>query len=222
MKPIARLLKMDLPKGQSAFLWGARKTGKSTFLRAQFPNSLVFDFLQTDLFIEFSGSPFLLRQQVLAKDEAVLAQPIILDEVQKVPQILDEVHWLIENKGFSFILCGSLQIRDLNLQQTDLVYLSACESATGRLYRGEGIMSLQRSFLLAGSNSVIANLWRVEEQVTGDVTMSFFKLWSKGELGKSEALRQAQLATIKALKEDQLYEPHPYFWAAPVLTGMPN
>ena len=90
------------------------------------------------------------------------------------------------------------------------------------LYRGEGFMSLQRSFLLAGSNSVIANLWRVEERVTRDVTLGFFQLWSKGDLRKSAALRQAQLATIKALEEDSLYVPHPYFWAAPVLTGVPN
>jgi len=48
-----------------------------------------------------------LREQILAKDATILKNPIILDEVQKVPQVLDEVHWLIENKGRSFILCGS-------------------------------------------------------------------------------------------------------------------
>ena len=107
MKVIERTLKIDLPQRQSAFLWGPRKTGKSTFLKRHFPQSLVYDFLKTDLFFEFSRQPSLLRQQLSAVDESVLQHPVILDEVQKIPQILDEVHWLIENKGIRFILCGS-------------------------------------------------------------------------------------------------------------------
>jgi len=107
MKIIDRILNIELPPRQSAFLWGARKTGKSTYLKKNFPDSLVFDFLKSDLFIEFSKNPSLLREQLLAQNEAVIGHPVILDEVQKVPQILDEVHWLIENKGFQFILCGS-------------------------------------------------------------------------------------------------------------------
>ena len=107
MQIIQRILNIDLPPRQSAFLWGPRKTGKSTYLKARFPQSLVYDFLQTELFLEFSKRPSLLREQLLAKDDEVLNYPVILDEVQKVPQILDEVHWLIENKGVSFILCGS-------------------------------------------------------------------------------------------------------------------
>ena len=98
---------MALSPGQSAFLWGPRKTGKTTYLKDRFPQSLVFDFLKTDLFMEFSKRPALLREQLLAKDEKVLQHPVILDEVQKIPQILDEVHWLIENRGLNFILCGS-------------------------------------------------------------------------------------------------------------------
>jgi predicted AAA+ superfamily ATPase len=107
MEKIKRLLNIDLPPRQSAFLWGPRKTGKSTYLKERFPHCLVYDFLQTDLFLEFSKQPSLLRERLLAKGNDVLNYPVILDEVQKVPQILDEVHWLIENKGLRFILCGS-------------------------------------------------------------------------------------------------------------------
>ena len=107
MKIHPRILNIDLPPQQSAFLWGPRKTGKSTYLKAKFPASLVYDFLKTDLFLEFSKRPSLLREQILAKDEDTISSPIILDEVQKVPQLLDEVHWLIENKGLRFIMCGS-------------------------------------------------------------------------------------------------------------------
>ena len=107
MRTIDRILKLDLPSRQSAFLWGPRKTGKSTYLKAKFPQSRVYDFLRTDLFLEFSKKPSLLREQLEAKGEDALRYPVILDEVQKIPHILDEVHWLMENKGFSFILCGS-------------------------------------------------------------------------------------------------------------------
>jgi predicted AAA+ superfamily ATPase len=107
MKNITRILDMKLPDKQSAFLWGARKTGKSTYLREKFPDSIIYDFLKTDVFFELSKNPSLLREQLLAKKAHDLKAPIVLDEVQKVPQSLDEVHWLIENKGLRFILCGS-------------------------------------------------------------------------------------------------------------------
>jgi len=107
MKNITRVLDMNLPDKQSAFLWGARKTGKSTYLREKFPGSIVYDFLKTDVFLELSKNPSLLREQLMAKEAAQLKKPIILDEVQKVPQLLDEVHWLMENKGLRFVLCGS-------------------------------------------------------------------------------------------------------------------
>lgn len=104
---LTRLLNIKLPKGQSAFLWGPRKTGKTTFLSAAYSESLRYDLLQTDIFLEFVKRPFLLREQLLAVSPKQLKAPVIIDEVQKVPQLLDEVHWLIENKGLRFILCGS-------------------------------------------------------------------------------------------------------------------
>jgi predicted AAA+ superfamily ATPase len=120
MESIKRILQMTLPAGRSAFLWGARKTGKSTYLRERFPQSLIFDFLDTDLVLEFSKRPALLRDQLLAQDATVLKYPIILDEVQKVPHILDEVHWLIENRKLQFILCGS-SARKLKRGQANLL-----------------------------------------------------------------------------------------------------
>jgi predicted AAA+ superfamily ATPase len=107
MVRLERALKIALPPNQSAFLWGPRKTGKSTYLRSVFPDSLAFDLLQTDLMLEFAKRPALLRERLLATPPEKLRSPVILDEVQKVPQLLDEVHWLIENRGLSFILCGS-------------------------------------------------------------------------------------------------------------------
>ena len=107
MEKVRRLLNIRLPIDQSTFLWGPRKTGKSTYLKSRFPESIHYDFLKTDLVLELSKRPSLLREQLLARDQDLLSRPIILDEVQKVPHLMDEIHWLIENRGLRFILCGS-------------------------------------------------------------------------------------------------------------------
>ena len=120
MDPIQRTLKVDLPPGQSAFLWGPRQTGKTTLLRQAFPGSLWYDLLRTDLFLDLTRSPSLLREELLAAPEESLRHPVILDEVQKVPHLLDEVHWLMENRGLRFVLSGS-SARKLRRGQADLL-----------------------------------------------------------------------------------------------------
>ncbi len=105
---LKRCLEMHLPQGQSAFLWGARKTGKSSYLKATYPHSTYYDLLNTEEQLRLSKAPHLLRQEILALVQANGTQfPVIIDEIQKVPSLLDEVHWLIENAGVAFILCGS-------------------------------------------------------------------------------------------------------------------
>ncbi len=102
-----RILKMHLPAHQSAFLWGARKTGKSTYLAENFPDSITYDLLKTDELMRLMANPHLLREELLAATAQELQYPVIIDEIQKIPLLLNEVHWLIENKKISFILCGS-------------------------------------------------------------------------------------------------------------------
>lgn len=105
---LKRYLQLDLPKKQSLFLWGARKTGKSTFLKETFKNSLYYDFLKSDTYLYYSRAPHLLREEVINLPQEKISHPIIIDEVQKIPEILDDVHWMIENiPDASFILCGS-------------------------------------------------------------------------------------------------------------------
>ena len=107
MKTFKRYLKLELPQGQSAFLWGARKTGKSYFLKHRFPQCQYYDLLKTEEYWRLLREPQLLRSEILALEPEKLICPIIIDEVQKVPQLLNEVHWLIENSQAYFILCGS-------------------------------------------------------------------------------------------------------------------
>ena len=102
-----RMLTITLPKGRSAFLWGARQTGKSTFLRAHFGQSHYINLLEFDVFEQYSKNPPYLREVVRGLAPELRQQPIIIDQVQKVPALLDEVHNLIEAEGVQFILCGS-------------------------------------------------------------------------------------------------------------------
>jgi len=115
-----RLLKMELEKGQTAFLWGARKTGKSFYLAKYYPDSLYYNLLKTDVYIRLLKEPHLLREEVLALDKETLSKPIIIDEVQKIPMLLDEVHYLIENSSAYFILCGS-SARKLKIEGANLL-----------------------------------------------------------------------------------------------------
>ena len=102
---IERYLNLDLSEGQSCFLWGARKTGKSTFLKQYFPDSLYIDLLQADIYQIYSKHPNRLREEIRS---GISQSIIIIDEVQKIPLLLDEIHYLMEsNKSLQFILCGS-------------------------------------------------------------------------------------------------------------------
>jgi len=104
-----RILDLKLSSEETCFLWGPRQTGKSTLLRTLFPNAKVYDLLLSDQYRRFIADPSILRQECEAKgiNKSNQKTPIIIDEVQKVPELLDEIHWLIENRGLRFILCGS-------------------------------------------------------------------------------------------------------------------
>lgn len=103
MKKISeRLFTLKLPNGKSAFLWGPRKAGKSYWVNHHLKNFILIDLLKTDIFAEYITKPNLLRERY--SEESRL---IIIDEIQKVPALLDEIHWLIENKNCQFLLTGS-------------------------------------------------------------------------------------------------------------------
>jgi CHAT domain-containing protein len=93
------------------------------------------------------------------------------------------------------ILTGE-EVAELDLGQTELVVLSACETARGELAGGEGVFSLQRAFGLAGVRTTVASLWKVDDAATAVLMSEFYaNLWQK-KLSKLEALRQAQLAVL--------------------------
>ena len=97
-----------LPKAgvESFFLWGARQTGKSTLLRQTYKDARWVDLLKSEEFRRYLAHPEFLREEIQATATDP-RQQIVIDEIQKVPALLDEVHWLIENHGLHFALCGS-------------------------------------------------------------------------------------------------------------------
>ena len=122
----------------------------------------------------------------------------------------------------------ALEAAELELDQVELVVLSACETGRGQVAGGEGVLGLQAHFQLAGAHAVVASLWRVPDEETHQLMREFYRrVWSADGVSKAEALRQAQLWMLGNLKdrggvvrpEAPQGPPLPYYWASFVLSG---
>lgn len=101
---IERIIQLSDSKEDSVFLFGARQTGKTTLLLKLFPNNRFYDLLETNTYERMRRNPSLLRQELADAKEGEI---IIIDEIQLIPELLNEVHWLIVRQGLHFILSGS-------------------------------------------------------------------------------------------------------------------
>jgi len=116
-----------------------------------------------------------------------------------------------------FLTC--LEIFRMNIP-ADLVVLSACETARGKVCRAEGIMGLTRAFMMAGAPRVLCSLWKVDDEATKTLMVKFYELWNPKE-GKG-------LPAVTSLKRAQKFVrshdewKHPHYWAAWVLWGLPD
>ncbi len=91
-------------EGKSAFLFGPRLTGKTYLLKKTFPQAPYYDLLRSDMFLRLSLRPSILREELTNHPPGTT---VVIDEIQKLPLLLDEVHSLIEEKGLRFIMTGS-------------------------------------------------------------------------------------------------------------------
>jgi len=101
---------------------------------------------------------------------------------------------------------------NLNLDHTELVILSACETGLGTVKNGEGVYGLQRAFKVAGAQTIILSLWRVDDRTTQKLLYYFYQGWLKHQ-DKQKAFKDAQIK----LREEYLY---PYYWAAFIMVGV--
>ena len=101
----------------------------------------------------------------------------------------------------------------MDLLDTELVVLSACETGLGEVKVGEGVFGLRRAFVLAGARTLVMSLWSVPDEATRLLMEDFYRRLLAGE-GRAEALRNAQLALRRKY-------PHPYYWGAFICHGDP-
>lgn len=101
---IERVLKITDVKEESVFLFGARQTGKTTLLLELFPTCKFYDLLESDTYERLRRNPALLRQELSNTKNGEI---VIIDEIQLIPELLNEVHWLITRQNIHFILSGS-------------------------------------------------------------------------------------------------------------------
>ena len=107
----------------------------------------------------------------------------------------------------------ALEASGLNLSGTKLVTLSACDTGVGEVRDGEGVYGLRRSFLLAGTETLVMSLWPLSDYIARETMVAYYAGLRNG-LGRGEALRQAKLSMIK-----RKVRQHPYYWASFIQSG---
>jgi CHAT domain-containing protein len=105
------------------------------------------------------------------------------------------------------------EVAQMDLRGTQLVVLSACETGVGDVQNGEGVYGLRRDLVLAGAETQVASLWKVEDDATKDLMVEYYQRLLKGE-GRSAALREAQRTMMNSAERS-----HPYYWAGFVPIG---
>lgn len=107
----------------------------------------------------------------------------------------------------------ALELAGLDLLGTQLVTLSACETGLGDVQRGEGVFGLRRALVIAGAESQVISLWKVDDETTESLMVDFYQRL-RADAGRAEALRQAQLRLLADRKLG-----HPFYWAGFILSG---
>ncbi len=129
---------------------------------------------------------------------------------------LDSAIYLTPGSGEDGALTAG-EVLTLDLRQSELVTLSACESNLGELSGGDELLGLTRAFFTAGAPAVISTLWLVDDQATSQLMAAFYRAWQRDGVGRAEALRMAQ----EELRQSEDYA-NPYYWAAFTLSGDPS
>jgi CHAT domain-containing protein len=109
----------------------------------------------------------------------------------------------------------ALEAAGVNLWGTKIVVLSACETGLGEVRNGDGVYGLRRALVLAGAESQVMSLWKVDDIVTRDLMVDYYTHLQAGD-GRAAALRQVQLQMLRNVRKNRT---HPYFWASFIQSG---
>jgi CHAT domain-containing protein len=178
---------LDLPyAGQEATAVGGMIKGSKVFLRKQATKAEVRKYGGSAQYIHFASHGIFKPEQPLESGLALAP----------------------EGDGNGMLTVGELYEMRLD---ADLITLSACETALGKIEKGDDVVGITRGFLYAGANSIVSTLWQVDDEATGMLMQNFYKQLKTTD--KRTALRNAQLALRNGAKSQ------PYYWAAFQITG---
>lgn len=119
-------------------------------------------------------------------------------------------------------LLTALEVLGMDLSQTELVGLTACETGLGETQPGEGVIGLRRAFLQAGAASIVMSLWEVPLAETMALHQGFYERWLQKGLGRFEAFAQAKAESLAAARQARNGVAHPFYWAGFIYAGDPG
>ncbi|MFH2141624.1 MAG: CHAT domain-containing tetratricopeptide repeat protein [Bacteroidota bacterium] len=163
-------------------------------------------FMEKDLFASEGSRSFGLDPS-RAYENPLLRSGLLMAGAEKTIQNLNTK----DNKDNDDGVLNAFEAMVLNLDNTEIVVLSACQTGLGDIKTGEGVYGLQRSFQVAGASSILNSLWEVSDEGTQDLMSAFYKYWLESG-NKHTAFRKAQLE----IKEKYIY---PFYWGAFVMVG---
>jgi CHAT domain-containing protein len=177
----------DLPHaGKEATAVGGLIKGSKVFLRNQATKAEVKKYGPSAQYIHFASHGIFKPEQPLESGLALAK----------------------DSDGNGMLTVGELYEMQLG---ADLITLSACETALGKIEKGDDVVGITRGFLYAGASTIVSSLWQVDDEATGMLMTNFYKQLKTGD--KRTALRNAQLALRNGAKSQ------PYYWAAFQITG---
>lgn len=151
-------------------------------------------------------------EEEIQANEAVLTQ----NPLMRTGLLLKGAGDLLEKTKYNYNMDNGIltayEAMNLNLDKTDLVVLSACETGLGEVEQGEGVFGLQRAFLVAGAKVLIMSMFKVDDEATQKLMLKFYQKWfSSGDLRTS---------FIEAKKEVRVEYPEPIYWGAFMMIGL--
>ena len=164
--------------------------------------------------VEISSPSGSSRGLILESDFGIQPQPFVPVENPLLRSGIALAGANIRQSGTEDGIMTAEEIANLNLAGTKLVILSACETGVGKVNIGEGVYGLRRALSLAGSESQVTSLWKVDDSSTKDLMIDYYQRVLNNQDGRSEALRQTQLKML----EDSV-EKHPHYWASFIPSG---